>query len=322
MDALNARLYKMMRMLAKEQPEPPPQIAPALCPTSSPNSIVLAKPQPFNQTRGAAAESFVGQILLHTITYPDRFPPTLAKCIFPSSTRRRWSLTNSLTISSLFSLTTISNTVLNLHAGVQLTHLNRWMGQHPIDEPLPAHTEGKCPSCHGKIYLLEVDVLEPKALAFFKVIKERIWQSKHQKGLRKKEGLQSFKLVNCIAMVSNRRTGPMRANMVFLLGIDYMKISSFFDAPFICGITFILWGMHPPSPSINYAVDHANFFFLIFYIGHVKFCNSDYSLNFVANDHSITLEILVLVISSSNIHSIGGLAETAESQIKVDFKIL
>ncbi|KNZ45357.1 uncharacterized protein VP01_8206g1 [Puccinia sorghi] len=33
--------------------------------------MVLAKPQPFNRTRGAAAKSFVGQILLHTVTYPD-----------------------------------------------------------------------------------------------------------------------------------------------------------------------------------------------------------------------------------------------------------
>ncbi|KNZ63397.1 uncharacterized protein VP01_11501g1 [Puccinia sorghi] len=100
MDALNARLNKMMCMLAKEQaqqlateenlhqtqarldaavgqqkPDPtPPQIVPDPPPPSSPNSMVLAKQQPFNGNRGAAAKSFVGQILLHTVTYPECFP--------------------------------------------------------------------------------------------------------------------------------------------------------------------------------------------------------------------------------------------------------
>ncbi|KNZ44430.1 uncharacterized protein VP01_9172g1 [Puccinia sorghi] len=99
MDALSARLDEMMRILAEEraqqlateenlrqtqarlnaavgqQNQHPahPKISPAPPPTSSPNSMVLAKPQPFNGTRGAAAESFVGQILLHTITYPEQF---------------------------------------------------------------------------------------------------------------------------------------------------------------------------------------------------------------------------------------------------------
>ncbi|KNZ46623.1 uncharacterized protein VP01_7111g1 [Puccinia sorghi] len=63
-----------------------------------------------------------------------------------------------------------------------------------------------------------------------------------------KRGSQSFNLVDCIAMVSDFRTVPMRA-MFFLLGIYYKTIDSFFDAPFIGGITLMLWGMHPPSPQ-------------------------------------------------------------------------
>ncbi|KNZ61668.1 uncharacterized protein VP01_13728g1 [Puccinia sorghi] len=46
--------------------------------------MVLAKPQPFNGTRVAAAKSFVGQILLHTVTYPDQFPTNSSKGLLPS----------------------------------------------------------------------------------------------------------------------------------------------------------------------------------------------------------------------------------------------
>ncbi|KNZ49555.1 uncharacterized protein VP01_4941g1 [Puccinia sorghi] len=65
MDALNAFLDEMMRI-----PSPP---------TSRPNSMVLAKPQPFNRTRGAVANSFFGHILLHTVTYPECFPTESSK---------------------------------------------------------------------------------------------------------------------------------------------------------------------------------------------------------------------------------------------------
>ncbi|KNZ46573.1 uncharacterized protein VP01_7159g2, partial [Puccinia sorghi] len=69
-------------------PKPPqstPRPTPAPSPTSSPNSMVLAKPQPFNGTCGAAAESFAGQILLHTITYPEQFPTNSIKMAFAVS---------------------------------------------------------------------------------------------------------------------------------------------------------------------------------------------------------------------------------------------
>ncbi|KNZ44241.1 uncharacterized protein VP01_937g1 [Puccinia sorghi] len=91
MDALNACLNKMMRMLAEERAQQlateehlcktqPQCRTPAPPPTSSPNSMVLAKPQPFNGTHGAAAEPFVGQILLHT--YPKQFPTNSSKVDF------------------------------------------------------------------------------------------------------------------------------------------------------------------------------------------------------------------------------------------------
>lgn len=79
MDALNARLEEMMRMMAEEraqrlatketlrqtqahleaaigQQTAAQQPPPAATPAATPNSIVLAKPQPFNGTRGALAE--------------------------------------------------------------------------------------------------------------------------------------------------------------------------------------------------------------------------------------------------------------------------
>ncbi|KNZ61407.1 uncharacterized protein VP01_14047g1, partial [Puccinia sorghi] len=40
---------------------------------------------PFDGTRGSAAESFVGQILLHAITYPDQFPTNSSKVAFAVS---------------------------------------------------------------------------------------------------------------------------------------------------------------------------------------------------------------------------------------------
>ena len=54
-------------------------------PAATPNSIVLAKPQPFNGTRSALAELFVGQIGLHTVTYPERFPTDSSKVAFSIS---------------------------------------------------------------------------------------------------------------------------------------------------------------------------------------------------------------------------------------------
>ncbi|KNZ61888.1 uncharacterized protein VP01_1343g2 [Puccinia sorghi] len=44
--------------------------------------MVLAKPQPFDGTRSAAAKVFVGQICLHTVTYPEWFPTNTSKVAF------------------------------------------------------------------------------------------------------------------------------------------------------------------------------------------------------------------------------------------------
>ncbi|KNZ60547.1 uncharacterized protein VP01_1538g1 [Puccinia sorghi] len=74
--------FPLKRTTAKPKPTSMPHSPP---PTSRPNSMVLAKPQPFNGTRGAAAKSFVGQILLHTVTYPDRFPTNSRKVAFSIS---------------------------------------------------------------------------------------------------------------------------------------------------------------------------------------------------------------------------------------------
>ncbi|KNZ62743.1 hypothetical protein VP01_12288g1, partial [Puccinia sorghi] len=66
-----------------------------------------------------------------------------------------------------------------------------------------------------------------------------------------KKGLQSFNLGKCITMVSDCRTVPMRA-MVSLLGIHNKTINLFVDSNFIGEMSLMLWGMKPPSPSINY----------------------------------------------------------------------
>ncbi|KNZ63889.1 uncharacterized protein VP01_10888g1, partial [Puccinia sorghi] len=75
----------LMPLLANRNKTPPPQTVPAPPPTSRPKSMVLPKPPPFNRTRGAAAKSFFGQILLHTVTYPDQFPTDSSKVAFAVS---------------------------------------------------------------------------------------------------------------------------------------------------------------------------------------------------------------------------------------------
>ncbi|KNZ56739.1 uncharacterized protein VP01_232g1, partial [Puccinia sorghi] len=47
--------------------------------TPASNHIVLAKPQPFDGTCGAAAKVFVGQIGLHSITYPKHLPTNTSR---------------------------------------------------------------------------------------------------------------------------------------------------------------------------------------------------------------------------------------------------
>ncbi|KNZ47417.1 uncharacterized protein VP01_6405g1, partial [Puccinia sorghi] len=63
---------------------------------SAPNAwprIKLAKPQPFDGTRGAAAEAFVAQIALHVITYPEQFPTNASKVAFATSFMRDYAAT-------------------------------------------------------------------------------------------------------------------------------------------------------------------------------------------------------------------------------------
>ncbi|KNZ50977.1 uncharacterized protein VP01_4148g2 [Puccinia sorghi] len=79
--------------------------------------MVIAKPQPFDGTRGSAAKEFIGKIGLHAVTYPKQFPTDASKVVFSvsfmrnyaetclsrtwakSSTRNQWSLMTSSTIS-------------------------------------------------------------------------------------------------------------------------------------------------------------------------------------------------------------------------------
>ncbi|KNZ48356.1 uncharacterized protein VP01_5729g1 [Puccinia sorghi] len=61
----------------------PAQSNPAPAPAS--NLMVLAKPQPFDGTRCAASEAFVGQIGLHAVTYPKIFPTNTSKVAFAVS---------------------------------------------------------------------------------------------------------------------------------------------------------------------------------------------------------------------------------------------
>ncbi|KNZ53219.1 uncharacterized protein VP01_3300g2 [Puccinia sorghi] len=52
---------------------------------SLPEARLDAAPQPFNRTCSALAESFVGRIGLHAITYTERFPKDSSKVSFPIS---------------------------------------------------------------------------------------------------------------------------------------------------------------------------------------------------------------------------------------------
>ncbi|KNZ57302.1 uncharacterized protein VP01_2190g7, partial [Puccinia sorghi] len=78
MDALNAHLDKLMHMMGDESG----QQNHAPTPTPASNPIVLAKPQPFDGTRGTASKAFVGQIGLHAIIYTERFPTNARKVAF------------------------------------------------------------------------------------------------------------------------------------------------------------------------------------------------------------------------------------------------
>ncbi|KNZ49065.1 uncharacterized protein VP01_5232g2, partial [Puccinia sorghi] len=53
-----------------------------------PNPIKLAKPQPFDGTRGAPAKVFVAQIALHAITHPEKFPTDTSRVAFVTSFMR------------------------------------------------------------------------------------------------------------------------------------------------------------------------------------------------------------------------------------------
>ena len=62
-----------------------PQPAPPPAPVPAPSTLVLAKPKPFDGTRGALAEAFMSQIGLHTFTFPERFPTDSTKVAFALS---------------------------------------------------------------------------------------------------------------------------------------------------------------------------------------------------------------------------------------------
>ena len=64
------------------QPAHPPNFP---APAPAPSGLVLAKPKPFDGTRGALAEAFMSQIGLHTITFPERFPTDSTKVAFAVS---------------------------------------------------------------------------------------------------------------------------------------------------------------------------------------------------------------------------------------------
>ncbi|KNZ49291.1 uncharacterized protein VP01_5104g1 [Puccinia sorghi] len=147
-------------LIGQQNQEPtPPQIVPAPPPTSSPNSVVLAKPQPFEGTCCAAAKSFVGQILLHAVTYPDQFPTNSRKVAFSVSFMTDYAATwSQLYLMRVFNAEEVvfekflddfggptiplpNQKSVALYAGVQLTCSHFWMGQHPTDESLPAWTE-------------------------------------------------------------------------------------------------------------------------------------------------------------------------------------
>ncbi|KNZ57117.1 uncharacterized protein VP01_2237g4, partial [Puccinia sorghi] len=63
-----------------KQNSAPTQPNPAPAPAS--NLMVIAKPQLFDGTRGTAAKVFIGQIGLHAVTYPKRFPTNTSKVVF------------------------------------------------------------------------------------------------------------------------------------------------------------------------------------------------------------------------------------------------
>ncbi|KNZ55566.1 uncharacterized protein VP01_264g8 [Puccinia sorghi] len=61
---------------AGQQNPTPAQPNPAPAPTSNP--MVISKPQPFD---GTSAEAFIGQIGLHAVTNPKRFPTNTSKVV-------------------------------------------------------------------------------------------------------------------------------------------------------------------------------------------------------------------------------------------------
>ncbi|KNZ51036.1 uncharacterized protein VP01_4120g1 [Puccinia sorghi] len=89
MDALNARLDEETLRQTQACLDAQQQPAPAL----APSPIKLAKPQPFDGTRGATAEVFVAQIALHAITYPECFPTNASKVAFTTLFMRDYAAT-------------------------------------------------------------------------------------------------------------------------------------------------------------------------------------------------------------------------------------
>ncbi|KNZ58745.1 uncharacterized protein VP01_186g8 [Puccinia sorghi] len=74
------RSMPTLTTMAGQQNPAPAQPNPAPAPASNP--MVIAKPQLFDGTRGATAKAFIGQIGLHAVTYPKRFPSNTSKVVF------------------------------------------------------------------------------------------------------------------------------------------------------------------------------------------------------------------------------------------------
>ncbi|KNZ45514.1 uncharacterized protein VP01_803g4 [Puccinia sorghi] len=128
--------------------------------------MVLAKPQPFNRNCGAVGESFVGQILLHAVTYHDQFPTESSKVAFAVSFMTdyaaTWSQPYLMRVFNSegvvfdeflddFSCFFVHNCQQHAEPIRRIsTHtLHFWIGRHPTDESLPEWTEGKLPTCCG-----------------------------------------------------------------------------------------------------------------------------------------------------------------------------
>ncbi|KNZ49308.1 uncharacterized protein VP01_509g3 [Puccinia sorghi] len=100
MDTLNARLERLMCMMGEERAqqlateETLQQTQAHLDATAGQqNPAPACNPQPFNGTGGTTSKAFFGQIGLHAITYPKRFPTDGSKVVFAVSFMKDYTAT-------------------------------------------------------------------------------------------------------------------------------------------------------------------------------------------------------------------------------------